>query len=117
MVVNKPAYKSVQGYRRCWDGFTDTLLRHWHPDFPLVICNGEISTITAQFYGVPAVCMTAGENVLEDSHMRELRAFLHKSGLNPDILIALDCDKKGQTAARGMVTQLERHGFTARTLD
>jgi hypothetical protein len=114
---NKPAYKSVQGYRRCWYGFNDTLLRHLQPDFPLVVCNGEISTITAQFYGVPAVCMTAGENVLEESHIKELRAFLHKAGLNPEILIALDCDKKGQTAARGMVTQLERHGFKARALD
>lgn len=112
-----PRYISSQGFKRCWYGLNDECRCLLAQGFPLVLCNGEISTIAAQYRGIAAACVAGGENILEDHHVAELRAFLHEAGVSPPVIIAMDCDHKGTHIARGILTQLQLIGFDVRALD
>jgi len=59
----KPVYISTPGYTRCWYGLSDELITSMKESSnrPLVICNGEISTIAGRFHGLLSICMTGGE--------------------------------------------------------
>lgn len=113
----KPVYKSIQGYTRCWYGFSVRLKELLREGKPLVICNGEISTVAGQHHGVPAVAMTSGEKgEIPGDLLEQLKGFL--VGLaHLKIIIALDCDKAGRAAARGLEAQLRREGFEVRAVD
>ncbi len=113
----KPVYKSVQGYTRCWYGMGNHLKAIIDEGKPLVICNGEISTIAARKYVIAALAMTGGEKgEIPPELLTQLKGFL--VGVhNPLVLIALDCDKAGRAAARGLVAQLRAEGYDARAID
>lgn len=113
----KPYYISENGYKRCWYGLNDRLRELLQKGAVLVITNGEISTLAGQHWQIAAACVTAGENELSEEHLKTLRAFLYETGVNPQVLIALDCDTKGRHAARGIQTQMRRAGFNARAID
>ncbi len=82
-----------------------------------MLCNGEISTIAGQEYGLASVCVTSGEKAsISNSLLTELKAAILDTG-RPDIVIALDCDKTGRHAARGLQAQLTSEGFNARAVD
>lgn len=102
---NDPRYKPAQrGYKRCWYGLKNVIDKH----DTLVLCNGEISTIVAQHYDVPAFCFTGGEKpTIPDDLMPELRL----KAKDKRIIIALDCDDTGRNAAQGIRKQLEKEGF------
>lgn len=103
-----PYYKSQIGYERCWYGLKNVLDKPGYD--ALVLCNGEISTVVAQHYDVPAFCMTAGEkNQIPDELMPELRVSTRDK--NKEIILALDCDKTGRSAADGIRKQLQKEGF------
>lgn len=111
----KAVYKSVEGYRRCWYGLNQFVKGCIEDGSPLVICNGEISTITAQHYLIPAICMTAGEKgEIPDDLLAELKGHI---GEKRRIIIALDCDKAGRAAARGLADQLTAAGYDAFAVD
>jgi len=115
---SKPTYISQKGYQACWYGFADTLFRLLRDGAPLVLCNGEISTIAGQEYGLAAVCVTSGEKAsISDGLLHELKAVFLDMGIKPNIVIAMDCDKTGRHAARGLQAQLTREGFNARAVD
>lgn len=111
----KPYYVSPPGYQRCWYGLTASTLAKLAEGKPLILCNGEISTVAGQFFGVQAVCVTAGENVIPPELLDELKAALGQ--VKPRVLIALDCDKKGEDTARKLCSQLKAAGFDARAVD
>jgi len=112
---NKPHFVSSPGYRRCWYGLSQRVLTALAAGKPLVICNGEISTVVAQHYGVPAIAMTGGEKAeIPDELLAELKG---KIGPGRQIIIAMDCDKAGRQAARGLETQLVEAGYLARAVD
>lgn len=112
----KPAYKSQQGYQRCWYGLNETSLALVKAGQPLVLCNGEISTVVGQHYDLAAACVTSGENELTPELLNELRAFFF--GLPQlKILIAMDCDSKGRHVARGLQAQLRNAGLDATAID
>jgi archaellum biogenesis ATPase FlaH len=113
----KATYKSVSGYSRCWYGLGDNLKRVLEASQPLVLCNGEISTLAARKHGIASLAMTGGEKgEIPLDLLEQLKGFL--VGLqNPHILIALDCDKAGRTAARGLERQLRSEGFDTRAVD
>jgi len=112
---NKPHYISPPGYQRCWYGLNKTLRAAIDRGLPLVVCNGEISTITGQHYGLPAVALTGGEKgEVPDNLMSELIAAIPTS---TPVLIALDCDPAGRAAARGLETQFRERGYEARAVD
>lgn len=93
--INNPGYKS------CWYGMKHAPNLAKMQDMPLIICNGEASTVTAQYHGLPAIATTAGEGRLPDNLLAELQA--RWAG---DIWIALDCDEPGRKAATAIHEQL-----------
>lgn len=112
---NKPFYTSQQGYERCWYGLNSEVMQRVNNGQPLVICNGEISTIAGQKYGLAAVCVTAGENAIPPELINDLTWAMDKD--KHQILVALDCDHKGATAARQIVSQFKAQGFKIRAVD
>ncbi len=113
----KPVYKSVQGYTRCWYGFSAKLKELLCEGKPLVICNGEISTVAARYHGVPAIAMTSGEKgEIPGDLLEQLKGFLSELS-DLEVIVALDCDKAGRAAARGLEEQLRREGFEVRAVE
>lgn len=109
---NKPNYKSVQGYKRCWYGLNQTLLGRLAYGSPLIICNGEISTVSGQFYGLAAACVTSGEKDIPKELVNELKAFTEPIQ-DLSIIIALDCDEKGRKTALAIKKTLSEAGFNS----
>lgn len=112
----KPYYKSVTGYKRSWYGLKGDTLAWVAQGDPLVICNGEVSTVVGRYYGVPAACVTAGEKTaIPVELLDELKECL--GSLQPKILVAFDCDEKGRKAAKQVEKQLVDAGYRARAVD
>ncbi len=110
----KPPYKSPPGYEACWYGLERAVKLATDACTPLVLCNGEISTVSGQVHGVPACAITgSSEKALPVSLLEKLL----KAWPGQPILIALDCDKKGRSAARKLKAQLTNKGIDVRALD
>lgn len=105
----KPTYKSETGFKACWYGLDRALILHEN-FLPLVLCNGEASTIVAQALGIPACCVSGGEQVYPAALVAEL-----KSRYQDKVLIALDCDDTGRKAAQAIKAQLV--GMDATVID
>ena len=86
---------------------------------PLVICNGEISTIAGRYHGLAALSVTAGENVIPQDLLDELVQELSEVSpeVKPDVLVALDCDQVGQKYGLQIAAQFRERGFKARAVD
>lgn len=98
----KPTFTSPAGYTPCWYGLTEAVILAQASGQPLVLCNGEPSVVAAQHHGVAACAITnSGERELPATLLAELRAVW--AG---EIIIALDCDTKGRTAAPKLAAQL-----------
>lgn len=69
----------------------------------IVMCNGEISSIAGQAHGIPAFAQTgsSGEKKLNPSMLASLLKQWDKT-----VVIAMDCDEKGQNAAKELHEQL-----------
>lgn len=106
-------FRSEKGYTRSWYQIEEAIhLAHQH-DNVLVLCNGEPSVIAAQWWGVPATCITGGgEAQIPDAQLKEL--VLMWDGA---IVVALDCDEKGRQAAPKLVAQFQAAGFDATAVD
>lgn len=109
----RPSFKSDKGYKRCWFGLARAVELANELDMPLIIVNGEPSVVVCHHFGVPACGVTSGEKKdIPAALLDELKA--KYSG---EIVVALDCDKKGAEAALGMAAQLNGAGFKARAVD
>lgn len=95
----KPSYKSVYGYTACWYGLDKAIFQN--DSGYIVLCNGEISTLTAHYYNVPAFAATSGEKAIPDGLLHELN-----EKWQGRIIIAMDCDEKGRNVAQQMNEQL-----------
>lgn len=100
-----PRYKPAKkGYKRCWYG-----LKNIADDTDkLILCNGEISTVVAQHFGLPAFCFTGGE---KPTIPNELMSEFRSKAKGKQIILALDCDDTGRKSARGIRKQLVTEGF------
>jgi archaellum biogenesis ATPase FlaH len=99
---NKPPYKSPSGYESCWYGLVRAVNHVMKGDAPLVLVNGEASTVVCQSHGIPAACVTSGgERTLSKELLDELR-----STWTGRIVIAFDCDKAGRKNADALRAQL-----------
>lgn len=87
----------------CWYGLKRAIQIATKHGLPLILCNGEASTIVAQHYGLPAFCGVGGEGAISEKMKTEL-----DSAWEGEIIIALDCDKAGREGAVRIHGILER---------
>lgn len=97
----KPTYISEQGYKACWYGLDKAVERAKTQGAALILCNGEISTVTAQTYGLPACAVTSGEKAIPPELLGELR-----SKWRGKITLVYDCDDTGRRVAQDVAAQL-----------
>lgn len=110
---DKPTYKSETGYTRCWYGLSRAVQLAQETGQPLVICNGEASTVVGQHFGVAACAVTGGEKKeLPAALLDALRAVY-----TGPVLVAFDCLDKGADVAPQLAGQLRTAGFAARAVD
>lgn len=107
-----PAFINQNGYKPCWYGLNERLRAKLEAGAPLVIANGEISTVTAKLYGLAVACVTSGEKDIPANLVNELKVFLADLP-KTEILIALDCDTTGQRVALQIKDTLENAGFSS----
>lgn len=98
-----PVYKHDTGYQKCWYGLQRAVQIANDARQALVLCNGEISTVSAHHYGIAACCVTSGEGAIPDALLDELRAVW-----TGDVLVAFDCDKTGREATAKVLAQLPK---------
>jgi len=100
-----------KGTTPCWYGLEKAT--QMADDGPIIVCNGEPSTIAAQWYGVPACCVTGGERgSLKDELFEELR-----DAWDGPILIAFDCDDQGARSSASLAAHLRALGVDAKAVD
>lgn len=105
---NEPRWKSVFGFKPSWYGLDEKVLDNARREHaPLFLCNGEISVLSARFYGIPAICVAGGgEKPIPQELLTEL--FSRWQG---QIAITLDCDEHGKGAAHKIQKQLGDKGI------
>lgn len=96
---HKPYYINETGYSACFYGLARALTTV-RDNQPLILCNGEASTVVAQHYGLSAFAKTAGEARLPDLLLTQL-----KEQWGKHVIIALDCDSTGGRAAKEIQEQ------------
>jgi len=106
-----PAFKSIKGFEVCWYGLARAI--KLAGKLPLILCNGEPSTIVAQHFGLPAFCMPGGEN---HKVTPELMAELKKQWKG-SVRIALDCDEAGRKGTEKFVTAFTGAGVQYSIVD
>lgn len=105
----KPYYKPAElGYKACWYGLQSALAMIGQSWQPLVLCNGEVSTLVAQHFGIPACCVTGGEKAIPANLLAELKE-RYPAGA---VYLAYDCDKTGREAAAAIAAQLSSYDVT-----
>ena len=110
---NKPVFKSPTGYKQCLYKFPEAVNIANKGGFPLVFCNGEASTVAAQQHGVAAFSITGGgEKAMPEALLEDVR-----KAYTGEIVIAMDCDTKGKTAAAALRTQLRSVGYKVRVVN
>lgn len=111
---NKPTFKpETTGYVPCWYGLARAVKLASESGQPLVICNGEPSTVAAQHRGIAATATTAGEGKdVPQRLLDELR--LVWSG---PVIIAQDCDLAGRASALKLAATLRGAGYEVRAVD
>lgn len=96
----QPEYINPKGYQSCLYGLAKAPQMALDAHSPLIICNGEASTVVAQFYGIPAVCQTGGEKKWKAELVKQLN-----EAWKGEVIIALDCDDTGRRVATEIADQ------------
>lgn len=104
------AWKAHTGINKVWYKLSEALALAMAAGLPLVLCNGEASTVAAQHWGIPAATVAGGGETgsIPDHLFASLR--LQWSG---PILVALDGDDKGRKAAPKLAAHLAAAGYAA----
>lgn len=98
----KPPYWHEKGYTSCWYGLQRAIAIANDMLAPLVLVNGEASTLVGQHFRIAACCFTgSGERAIPDALLDELFKLFPEG----EILIALDCDTKGRIATDKILKQ------------
>lgn len=97
-------YKSEFGYQSCWYGLERAVKMATDEGKALVFCNGEVSVISGQAVGVPAITIGGGgEKSIPQPMLDELN-----SVWKGDIILALESDDAGRVATAKLKEQLPR---------
>lgn len=104
-------YDHQKGYSSCWYRLDEAIALAGSG--PLILCNGEASTVAAQHHHLAACCVTGGERGSINAALLEQ---LHTAWRGP-ILVAFDCDTTGRRAGASLAAQLRTAGWDARAID
>jgi DNA-binding transcriptional ArsR family regulator len=105
---DEPRWMSPKGYTPCWYGLERAIQIALATGRPLVICNGESSTVAAQHWNVAATSIAGGsEKSIPTNLLEELRA-----AWNGSVLVAVDTDSTGRRAAGDLLDSLFSVGYT-----
>lgn len=108
----EPRHDSPFEYQGCWYGLKPAL-KLAASGQPLILVNGAPGVVVAQHYGLAAFAVSDGEaRAIPADMLAELKATWQG-----DILIALDCDDRGQRSAATRARQLIDAGFIVKALD
>jgi len=109
----KPKYLHGSDYTASWYGLDRAIQLATEQGTPLVLCNGEASTVAAQWWNVPAACISGGaEREIPEHLLAALKTKWHGP-----LIIALDSDDKGRKAATKLHAQLTAAGYQVRAVD
>jgi replicative DNA helicase len=112
----KEKYKSVFGYKLCWYHLGRAVETARKTGKPLILCNGEATTVVAEHFGLCAFSMTAGEKAIPTDLLETLLKALNGGGYS-SFWIALDCDPTGRDAARKIAEQLTGKNIRVKVID
>ncbi len=110
---NKPKFKSVFEYQRCWYGLHSAVEIAKRTGLPLIIVNGEPGSIVGQYFELPTCCITAGEKKEYPAHLIQALQAIYSG----PIIVAFDCLDKGAAASLELAQLLTDAGFEARAVD
>ena len=111
----KPKFGSPKEYHPCWYGLKRAVDIASRNGKPLVLTNGESSTIVAHYWGIPAFALAGGS---EKRTMRRADFQLLKQAYpEGEIWVAYDSDKHGRHKAPAQVAQLVREGYDSLAVD
>lgn len=99
--TNGKPYTNETGNTKCWYGLDKAVKMAQEQNAPLILCNGEISTIAAQHHGLPAACVTSGEGKIPDALLPEFQ-----QKWDGEVWIVMDTDKKGYAATAKLKAQI-----------
>lgn len=99
-----------QGAARRWYRLAEAVGLAYIASAPLVLCNGEASTVVAQHWGVPATAEAGGGEKEIPAHL--LTELVTLWPVDRPVVVALDCDGKGHKAALQKAEQLRAAGYT-----
>lgn len=109
----KCSFINQKGYTACWYGLDKAIKIATETGQPLVICNGEPSTVVAQHHGLAACAVTNGEGKhIPGSLLQEI-----VSKWQGKIIIALDCDKAGRKGSSLFLQDFQNAGADAKAVD
>jgi len=117
---SKDTYIQAGGYKACLYRLQEALSIAQASTQPLVLCNGEASTVVAQHHGVATTCQNMGEKKLTPDSLKALVAAYppqHLQDGDVEILIVFDSDDKGRKAAPKVLEQLQDAGYVVRAVD
>lgn len=109
----KRKYDHDKGHTACWYKLEEAVALAQKHGTPLILCNGEASTIAAQYHDLSACCVTGGEKGSLPVHLLEQL----KAAWQSAIWVAFDCDTTGRHASIALAGQLRASGFDARAID
>jgi replicative DNA helicase len=112
----KEKYKSVYGYKPCWYHIGRAVKCARETGKPLILCNGEATTVVAEHFGLCAFSATAGEKALSPDLLETLLKAVNGGGFSA-FWLALDCDSTGRDAARKIAEQLTGKDIRVKVVD
>lgn len=112
----KPTFKPEKTeYKPCFYRLPQAIKIRNETDQPLVICNGEPSSIAAQYYNVAATATTSGEN--KEIAASIIAALAEHYPAPNTIIVAPDCDTTGREGAKKWDKALREAGYAVRVVD
>jgi hypothetical protein len=107
-------YISTKGYKACWYGLKSAIAKAQEIEKPVILCNGEISTVVGTHYGLPVFTITSGEKAKVPDALIDQFKTAYPSGT---VLIAYDCDVTGRTNAPKLAAHFKELGYQSHAID
>lgn len=116
-------FRRNKGFEQCFYGLTRALstiksFERENKKSSLILCNGEPSTVIAQYCGLPAFALCANETAdFKQELLEQLIKELEDRSLPKEIILCLDNDQAGAKGTEKRKQSLEKAGFEVIVID